>query len=167
MAIPADREDCVPLGDSALAVCLTTGQSGIERMRVSTGPVAQPHAGGATAWEDVIDALASWPNAGSAGRDWTRHPAFPRGGTAFQRAVWSALCALAPGETVGYGELAGRVGRPRAARAIGQAVGANPWAPLVPCHRVLAGDGRLGGYAGGTAVKSALLAVEGVEVKPD
>jgi len=79
--------------------------------------------------------------------------------------VWRALCEIAPGETITYGELAERIGRPRAARAIGQAVGANPWAPLVPCHRVVAGDGSLGGYAGGTVIKVALLALEGIERK--
>ena len=166
MAIPEDRKDCLPLGDCSLSVCLDSDKRGIERMRVTKGS-AETRASGALPWDDVIAALAAWPGAGSTDRDWTRHPAFPDRGTAFQRDVWSALCRLAPGETVGYGELARRIGRPGAARAVGQAVGANPWAPLVPCHRVLAGDGSLGGYTGGTAIKTALLAAEGVEARSD
>ncbi|KTG17798.1 MULTISPECIES: methylated-DNA--[protein]-cysteine S-methyltransferase [unclassified Guyparkeria] len=167
MSMAAYWEAIAPLGRSSLSVSLRGDASGIQRMRVEAGNAGEPHPDAAMAWTDVIAALAAWPGSETSPRDWTRHPAFPRGGTAFQRAVWSALCELAPGETVGYGELARRVGRPRAARAIGQAVGANPWAPLVPCHRVLAGDGSLGGYAGGTAVKAALLAVEGVAARPD
>ncbi|MCL7743934.1 methylated-DNA--[protein]-cysteine S-methyltransferase [Guyparkeria hydrothermalis] len=161
------REACLPLGHSRLTAHLEAGSAGIERMWVGpeTAPCKPP--ADEPAWADVIAALTHWPERLSAGADWTRHPAFPEVGTPFQRAVWSALCAIPPGKTVGYGELARRIGRPRAARAIGQAVGANPWAPLVPCHRVLAGDGSLGGYAGGTAVKSALLALEGIAARRD
>ena len=165
MASVAQGEEWLSLGDSSLAVHLTTGPTEIERIQVEAGPATRSSSREATAWPDVIAALARWPDGTSSGRDWTRHPAFPRGGTPFQRAVWSALCGIGPGETVSYGELARRLSRPRAARAIGQAVGANPWAPLVPCHRVLAGDGSLGGYAGGGAIKAALLALEGI--RPD
>ena len=83
-------------------------------------------------------------------------------GTTFQQAVWQQLARLAPGQTISYAELAGRVDKPRAARAVGTACGANPVPILVPCHRVLASDGGLGGFAGGLAVKRALLAAEGV-----
>lgn len=78
-------------------------------------------------------------------------------GTAFQRAVWGALRAIPPGETVSYAEIARRVGRPKASRAVGAACGANPVAPIVPCHRVLASDGSLGGYGFGLERKRALL----------
>jgi len=140
---------------------MTASDARIGRMEVVTAvPSGAPSVD--TPWAEVNTALARWPNAAFAGYDWTGHAAFPPGGTRFQRAVWSELCALRPGETIGYGELAGRLGRPGAARAIGQAVGANPWAPLVPCHRVLAGDGSLGGYAGGLAIKADLLALEGI-----
>ena len=81
-------------------------------------------------------------------------------GTEFQRRVWEALCAIPYGETIDYGELAGRVGNPRASRAVGQANGRNPVAIIVPCHRVIAADGTLGGYGGGLACKTALLGLE-------
>ncbi len=78
-------------------------------------------------------------------------------GTAFQQRVWQALRAIAPGETRSYGELAAMLGAPGAARAVGGANGANHVAVLIPCHRVIAADGSLGGYAYGTAIKRELL----------
>jgi len=82
-------------------------------------------------------------------------------GTGFQRAVWAQLCAIPYGTTVSYGELARRVGNPKASRAVGLANGRNPVAVIVPCHRVIAGDGSLGGYGGGLDRKRALLDLEG------
>jgi len=81
-------------------------------------------------------------------------------GTDFQLAVWRALCAIPYGETISYAEQAQRVGRPHAARAVGAANGANPIAIVVPCHRVVNGDGKLGGYGGGLPLKKRLLALE-------
>jgi len=82
-------------------------------------------------------------------------------GTAFQQAVWQALCDIPYGETISYGELARRIGKPRAVRAVGAANGQNPLAIVVPCHRVIGSDGRLTGYGGGLGVKEALLRLEG------
>jgi methylated-DNA-[protein]-cysteine S-methyltransferase len=82
-------------------------------------------------------------------------------GTDFQREVWAELTRIPYGETISYGELARRVGRPSAPRAVGQANGRNPIPVIVPCHRVLASNG-IGGYGGGLKVKRQLLAVEGV-----
>ena len=82
-------------------------------------------------------------------------------GTTFQKEVWAELSRIPYGETISYGELARRVGRPKGPRAVGQANGKNPIPIIVPCHRVVATNG-LGGYGGGLTVKSALLAVEGV-----
>jgi methylated-DNA-[protein]-cysteine S-methyltransferase len=84
----------------------------------------------------------------------------PRG-TEFQRAVWTALQAIPFGRTECYADLAGRIGRPRAVRAVGAANGANPIAILIPCHRVIGRDGTLTGYAGGLGRKEALLRLEG------
>ena len=81
-------------------------------------------------------------------------------GTDFQRRVWAALVEIPYGETISYGELASRVGRPRAFRAVGLANGRNPVAVIVPCHRVIAGDGTLGGYGGGLERKTMLLDFE-------
>lgn len=81
--------------------------------------------------------------------------------TAFQREVWDALRAIPFGEVRTYAEVAARVGRPGASRAVGNANHANPWPIVVPCHRVVAANG-LGGYGGGDEVKRFLLALEGV-----
>lgn len=82
------------------------------------------------------------------------------GGTPFRRAVWDALRRVPFGETVSYGELAARIGRPGAARAVGGAVGANPLLIFIPCHRVLAAGGGLGGFSAGLDAKRALLRLE-------
>lgn len=80
-------------------------------------------------------------------------------GTQFQQAVWRALLDIPRGETRTYGQIAEQIGRPRAMRAVGQAVGANPLAVVVPCHRVVAANG-LGGFGGGLALKKKLLQLE-------
>jgi methylated-DNA-[protein]-cysteine S-methyltransferase len=85
-------------------------------------------------------------------------------GTSFQRAVWAALREIPPGTTVSYGELAGRLGRPKSARAVGLANGANPVAIVVPCHRVIGADASLTGYGGGIERKRWLLAHEGTAI---
>ena len=79
------------------------------------------------------------------------------GGTDFQRSVWTALCAIPVGETVTYKQLAERIGRPGAVRAVGLANGANPVGVVVPCHRVIGSDGSLTGYGGGLERKRWLL----------
>lgn len=83
-------------------------------------------------------------------------------GTPFQQAVWHALLTIPFGQTVSYGELAARIGRPRAVRALGGAVGDNPISIVVPCHRVIGARGALTGYGGGLDRKTALLRLEGV-----
>lgn len=82
-------------------------------------------------------------------------------GTVFQKKVWQALREIPYGEVITYGELARKVGRPKASRAVGQANGANPIPIIVPCHRVVGTNG-LGGYGGGLPVKRLLLGIEGV-----
>jgi methylated-DNA-[protein]-cysteine S-methyltransferase len=81
-------------------------------------------------------------------------------GTPFQRAVWRQLQDIPYGETISYGELARRVGNPKASRAVGSANGANPIPIVIPCHRVIAAGGKLGGFGGGLPVKQALLDLE-------
>jgi methylated-DNA-[protein]-cysteine S-methyltransferase len=83
------------------------------------------------------------------------------GGTSFQEEVWKALRAVPIGQTVTYGEIAAAIGRPKAVRAVGTAVGRNPLCILVPCHRVLTSDGALGGFVAGPARKAFLLRLEG------
>jgi O-6-methylguanine DNA methyltransferase len=78
--------------------------------------------------------------------------------------VWKALLEIPAGKTLTYKELAKKIGNPKAVRAVANAVGANPLAPFIPCHRVVRSDGSLGGYSGkgGTKTKRALLQKEGI-----
>jgi methylated-DNA-[protein]-cysteine S-methyltransferase len=82
-------------------------------------------------------------------------------GTPFQLDVWKALCKIPYGDTITYAELARRIGRPAAVRAVGAANGANPIPVIVPCHRVIGTNGTLTGYGGGIERKQFLLALEG------
>ncbi len=83
----------------------------------------------------------------------------------FHRRVYAVTRAIPPGRTLTYGEVATRLGEPGAARAVGQALGRNPIAIVVPCHRVVAAGGRLGGFSanGGAATKRRILAIEGAD----
>jgi len=81
-------------------------------------------------------------------------------GTPFQVQVWKSLTKVKFGATRSYGEQASSIGRPTAVRAVGSANGKNPVAIILPCHRVIASDGSLGGYAGGLSIKRKLLALE-------
>jgi methylated-DNA-[protein]-cysteine S-methyltransferase len=83
----------------------------------------------------------------------------PRG-TPFERRVWDAVRAIPYGETASYADIARRIGRPGACRAVGRANGRNPLAVIVPCHRVVGSDGSLTGYAGGIDAKRVLLDLE-------
>jgi O-6-methylguanine DNA methyltransferase len=85
------------------------------------------------------------------------------GGTMFQRKVWNRLRKIPLGKTKSYGEIARAIGKPKAVRAVGGACGANPIPVLVPCHRVLAANKKLGGFSGGLDWKRKLLAREGVK----
>jgi methylated-DNA-[protein]-cysteine S-methyltransferase len=81
-------------------------------------------------------------------------------GTPFQLGVWRRLCDIPYGETISYGELAGRIGNPKACRAVGHANGSNPIPIVIPCHRVIGSDGKLTGFGGGLPIKEKLLALE-------
>jgi O-6-methylguanine DNA methyltransferase len=81
-------------------------------------------------------------------------------GTAFQQSVWQVMLKIPKGKALSYGDVARRIGNPRAARAVGMACGANPVAYLVPCHRVVAANG-IGGFGSGLEIKKKLLKTEG------
>ncbi|MDB6110939.1 MAG: bifunctional transcriptional activator/DNA repair enzyme protein Ada [Pedosphaera sp.] len=83
-------------------------------------------------------------------------------GTEFQQRVWNALRRITLGKTNSYAEMAASIGQPKATRAVGSACGANPIPVLIPCHRVLAANHRLGGFSGGLDWKRKLLAREGL-----
>ena len=91
---------------------------------------------------------------------------YSQAGTSFQQMVWRELLKIKKGQLISYQELAKRIGRPKAARAVANAVGQNKLAPIVPCHRVIRSDGSIGGYSapGGIKTKIKLLKSEGVDI---
>jgi len=110
--------------------------------------------------EHVIEQLAAYFDGTRTTFDLALAPA----GTQFQQRVWKGLTEIPYGQAISYGELARRIGMPGAARAVGQANGANPIPIVIPCHRVIAADGTIGGFSSGLATKRRLLAHEHVEL---
>ena len=94
-----------------------------------------------------------------------RLPVDLRWGSTFQQDVLDAASGIPFGEVASYSDVARLIGRPRAQRAVGNALGTNPIAIVIPCHRVVAADGRIGGYTGGVDVKRCLMDIEGIECK--
>jgi O-6-methylguanine DNA methyltransferase len=86
-------------------------------------------------------------------------------GTPFQMDVWRALLEIPFGETRSYKDIAVAVGRPRAVRAVGNAVGKNPIPIIIPCHRVISSDGRIGGFSLGLPLKRLLMKIESIKLK--
>jgi len=138
------------------AVLLDDLQRDFPKARLTATPDTAERAG----WVATATALIAAP-----ARKRDDLPLDPRGSD-FQRAVWAELRRIPPGKTLSYGEVARRLGHaPRThARAVGQAVGANPVAVAIPCHRVVGANGGSGGYHWGLARKQALLAREGVSL---
>lgn len=151
MASVATRVVALPCGRLIIEVV----DEAIHAIRFSEAPAA--HAGDSAVADRAADWLVAY------GRAPLPRPDLPLAtrGTDFQRQVWETLLQIPSGRTWSYGELARRVGRPQGAQAVGAANGANPWAVLVPCHRVVGSDGALVGYAGGLERKRWLLAHEG------
>ncbi len=126
------------------------------------------------AGQSVLERTWAWLNAYFAGQEPAFTPPLHMIGTSFQREVWCELLGIPRGEVVSYGEIAERIasrhclpgdaGRRVPARAVGAAVARNPLSIVVPCHRVVAADGSLNGYAGGLERKAALLTLEGCEL---
>lgn len=141
---------------------VTATEHGLQRLRFLPGaPPTQDKGEAPPVLRPVVDALDAYL---SGDTDAPLRLPLDVEGTAFQRRVWEALRTIPAGETRTYGEVARTVGRPRAARAVGQAVGANPVPIAVPCHRVLPATGGLGGWSGGVDCKEDLLQHEGVPV---
>ena len=110
-----------------------------------------------------IKTTRRWLDAYWAGKDTAAIPiTLDLHGSLFQRAVWQALCGIAHGHTLTYGQVAAQVGNGAVPRATGTAVGRNPVGLIVPCHRVIGANGSLTGYAGGLERKQTLLQHEGV-----
>lgn len=157
---------------SALGNLLLVGESATDGTTVLTGCYLPGHRRGPSvdpAWREDPAAFTAITAALDAhlGGDATATRGIPvafRAGTPFQRRAWDALRTIPAGTTVTYGELAARLGRPGAARAVGSAVARNPISIVVPCHRVVGADGSLTGYAGGVEAKRRLLALEGAAI---
>jgi O-6-methylguanine DNA methyltransferase len=134
--------------------------------------VGTPRCGVRTSQRDVPAKIRSWHIATAAalkavlaGRAVKTLPPLDWSGkTEFQKSVWRALRKIRPGQTKSYGEIARAIGNPKAVRAVGGACGANPIPVLVPCHRVLAANGKIGGFSGGLDWKRELLKREGVSL---
>jgi methylated-DNA-[protein]-cysteine S-methyltransferase len=145
-----------PIGELLLlsdghALCGLSMQEGRHPLRVR--PEWKPDDG---PFGEVRDQLAGY----FAGERTTFELPLRLDGSPFQRQVWNALREIPYGTTTSYGEIARRVGRPGAARAVGLANGQNPIAVIVPCHRVIGADGSLTGYGGGLERKQLLLGLE-------
>ncbi|NBM16070.1 methylated-DNA--[protein]-cysteine S-methyltransferase [Streptomyces sp. GC420] len=150
LLLAGERSDTAP-GGTALASLSVPGQK--HGATVGDGWVRDPEA-----FTAVAAQLAAY-FAGDLTRFDIEHVTV---GTEFRRRVWGALDDIPYGKTVSYGELATRIGAPRAAvRAVGTAIGANPLLVVRPCHRVIGADGSLTGYAGGLERKRRLLLLEG------
>jgi methylated-DNA-[protein]-cysteine S-methyltransferase len=147
-----------PIGP--MTVC--TDANGLRAIRFdvrepTSGPRTRAHA-------DILAALRAYFRGDLTALDGI--PVDPEGGTPFQREVWLMLRGIPAGSTWSYQELARRVGRPSAVRAVGAANGANPVPLVLPCHRVIGANGRLVGYGGGLDRKRWLLGHEGVTSLP-
>jgi methylated-DNA-[protein]-cysteine S-methyltransferase len=149
-----------PLGPMT-AAATARGLAGLwfDGQKHHPGPLAAPVDADDPFIAEARRELAAWFASARARRRGFRVALDPQG-TAFQQEVWQLLRGIGCGELARYGELARRLGRPLAARAVGAAVGRNPISLIVPCHRVLGQDGSLTGYAGGLPRKRALLELE-------
>ncbi len=153
--------------NALMGVQLPEGDAGATRQRMrrrflyvpEVGPTSPPPAFVARAIEDIAALLRGAPNSprdlSNIALDWTGVPPF-------NRRVLELARTIAPGQTMTYGEVATRLGEPGAARAVGQALGHNPFAPVVPCHRVLAAGSASGGFSanGGVSTKLRMLLAE-------
>ena len=149
------RTACVPSPFGVLRA--TFSERGLARLEFS-GSMSKTAPAGDKMAQQLVRELAAYFR-GNANQFLT--PLDLGSATPFQQSVWAELRRVPFGKTLSYGELARRVGAPRAARAVGQAVGANPIPILIPCHRVIRSDGALGGFSAGLEIKQWLLRHEG------
>jgi methylated-DNA-[protein]-cysteine S-methyltransferase len=150
-----------PIGK--LRLCFTErGLTALEFAREEGSPVPESGAPPPPHFQPRIEAVKRELTAyfDGAPTDFAALKLDPRG-TPFQLRVWQELRGIPWGQTISYGELARRVGNPKASRAVGQANAINPIPLIIPCHRVIAGDGSLGGYSSGLDRKRWLLRHEG------
>lgn len=144
--------------DAGLAVC--AGKEGVVKRRILEKTVADFDLTVESGRNNILDMAVEWLDNYFAGHVDEKRLPLLLGGSPFQKKVWSDLLEIPYGATVSYRQLAGRIGRPTAVRAVANAVGANRLWIVVPCHRVIGADGSLTGYAGGIDAKRFLLSLE-------
>lgn len=145
-----------PIGE----LLLTSDREALRGLHMQAGPRAVASHPGWQRTEEPFGAVREQLEEYFAGRRRSFDLSLAPVGTPFQRRVWDALREIPYGETVSYGEIARRIGRPGAARAVGLANGRNPISVIVPCHRVIGAGGGLTGYGGGLERKRLLLELE-------
>ncbi|MDH4121220.1 MAG: methylated-DNA--[protein]-cysteine S-methyltransferase [Deltaproteobacteria bacterium] len=149
------------LFSSPLGTLLLAGENNVLReLRLPQGKPPQPDPGWIENPAGFVEGVRQIGEYFAGKRRAFQLPLAPQG-TPFQRQVWQELSRIPHGQTMTYGALAARIGQPSAARAVGGANGANPLPLLIPCHRVVAGNG-LGGYSSGLEIKRFLLNLEGI-----
>ena len=136
---------------------IVTSETDLIEIRFQNGREMSGHSAADTVLEETIRQLDAYFSGSLREFDLPLDPQ----GTEFQLEVWSALRDIPYGQTASYGDVARRIGRPDAVRAVGAANGQNPIPIVIPCHRVIGADGSLTGYGGGLEIKRALLALEG------
>ncbi len=146
-----------PLGD----LILVASGEGLTHIRFPAQKGEAPSGEAGTASESILDLSEAQLMEYFAGRRLQFELPLSPMGTEFQLAVWWALAGIPYGNTLSYGELARRIGRPKAVRAVGAANGANPLPIVLSCHRVIGADGSLTGFGGGLPAKICLLELEG------
>ncbi len=164
-AFPAAGSRAVPVRDSRSGGRMPSSPAGVDA-RATTARTRAVKTNRVPAqireWHRTVEAALKNILAGRTAKNLP--PLDLSGGTEFQQAVWRELRKISFGQTKSYGEIAEAIGKARAVRAVGGACGANPIPVLVPCHRVLAAHGKIGGFGGGLDWKRKLLACEGVSL---
>ena len=168
------------LFDTAIGACAVAwGERGLKGVQLPEADAAKTRARMTRRVPDIVeaappaavrDAIAAIAAlVGGEGRDLSAIPLDMDDIAAFPRGVYEVARTIRPGQTLTYGEIATRLGDPLQARAVGEALGRNPFAIVVPCHRVLAAGGRLGGFSanGGVVTKLRLLQIEGARIGDD
>ncbi len=150
-----------PLGD----IALSARDDALVELTFLTGNAKRLDFSNSERAAKQVDSAANWLQSYFTGDKSDYQGKLNLGGTAFQQAVWHEISTIKHGQTLTYGEIAHRIGKPQASRAVGAAVGANPIPLIIPCHRVMGSGGKITGYSGGDGIptKRKLLRLEKIE----
>jgi methylated-DNA-[protein]-cysteine S-methyltransferase len=150
-----------PLGE----IALSASDDALVELTFLTGNAKRLHFSNSERATSQVETAARWLEGYFSGSKSDYPGKLNLEGTAFQKAVWEEISTIKHGQTLTYGEIAHRIGKPQASRAVGAAVGANPIPLIVPCHRVMGSGGKITGYSGGDGIptKRKLLHLEKIE----